>query len=105
MSQADLDPSPNAAPAPVFQTLDRVVPYPYTRGEYLKRALWQLVQATLFRWTLPRAHRWRGFLLRRFGANVHPKSGVQSTVKIFHPWLLTLGEWSILSHGTVVYNL
>src|SRR5689334_22087297 len=99
-------PPTHHAPAPQpFHTLDRVAKYPYTRGEYVRRTLWRAVQATLFRYSLPRAFRWRRWLLRCFGADLHPSSGVQSTVVVVHPWLLHMGEWSILSHGTVVYNL
>ncbi len=92
------------APAPIFQRLDRTAPAPYTRSEYRRRALWMLVERCLFRPSLPRAYRWRRFLLQRFGATL-AGSAVRPTVRITHPWLLTMGEFTILGDRVTVYNL
>lgn len=93
------------SPTAIFQTLDKTANYPYTRQEYIRRLLWNIVQATLFRWSIPRAFRWRRFLLRSFGAKIANTGGVHATVKIFHPWLLEMGEWTMIGRRTVVYNL
>ena len=90
---------------PIFQTLDRVTQFPYTRGEYVRRLAWEIVQATLFRLPIPRAYGWRRFLLRSFGAQLAPTCGVQRRVKIVHPWLLKIGSHSIVANGTTLYNL
>src|SRR5262245_55840201 len=93
-------------PAPrIFQTLDKTAAYPYTSGEYVRRILWNIVQATHFRFSPSPIHGWRRFLLRCFGAKIGPHSGVRPGAKIFHPWLFELGDWSMLANGVVIYNL
>ncbi len=92
-------------PHRIFHTLDKTAGYPYSRQEYVRRILWNVVQATLFRFSPPRAFGWRRFLLRLFGGRIGPHSGMRSSVKVFHPWLFEMGDWSMLAHGVVIYNL
>lgn len=92
-------------PPHIFQTLDRTAKFPYSRGEYLRRYAWLLVQATLFRLPIPRAYTWRRFLLKQFGAKMGTAAAVHSTTKILHPWLFELGDWSNVSANVTVYNL
>jgi len=89
----------------IFQTLDRVNLSPYAKGEYLRRGLWAIVQGTLFRFSPARLYSWRRFLLRMFGAQLSRTCGIQSTVRIVHPWLLKVGEHSMIGAGTLLYNL
>lgn len=89
----------------IFQTLDRVDPSPYSRGEYARRAAWALVQATLFRLSPTFLYGWRRFLLRLFGAQLASSCGIQPTVRIVHPWLLKVGRHSMIGAGTTIYNL
>jgi putative colanic acid biosynthesis acetyltransferase WcaF len=89
----------------IFQTLDKTAAYPYRRNEYLRRILWSIVQATLFRFSPSRLLGWRRFLLKCFGAKIGPHSGVRPGAKIFHPWLFEMGDWSMLAGGVVIYNL
>jgi len=100
-------PLPAAPPAdaPLFQRTDQSALYPYTRREYARRLAWELVRATLFRWSPRRAYGWRLWLLRVFGARIGPNAGVRPTTRVFYPWLLTLGQRSILGDGVDVYNL
>jgi putative colanic acid biosynthesis acetyltransferase WcaF len=95
----------DSAPRRIFQTLDRTAAYPYSRKEYVRRVLWNIVQATLFRFSPPRAFGWRRFLLRAFGGKIGDHSGLRASVRIFHPWLFEMGDWSILANGVIVYNL
>lgn len=96
---------PDTPPRRIFHTLDRTARYPYSRNEYIKRMLWNIVQATLFRYSLPRAFGFRRWLVRLFGAKIGEHSGMRPNVRIVHPWLLEMGEWSMLGHGVVIYNL
>ena len=96
---------PHVQKSQIFQSLDKVNPNPYTRGEYVRRVLWSIVQATLFRFSPQRMHGWRRFLLRCFGAKIGPHSGLRPGAKIFHPWLFEMGDWSMLAGGVVIYNL
>jgi len=100
----DKETSPPPA-APVFQTLDRCASYPYKKSDYIKRLLWNLTQATLFRYSLPRAFGWRRWLLRSFGAQIGENTYFRAGSRVFHPWLLTVGEWSTISGGVIIYNL
>ena len=65
---------------------------PYGLAEKIKRTLWSAVEATLFRCTWPTWYRYRGWMLRRFGARVHPTARVRRTVRITCPWNLSLGS-------------
>jgi putative colanic acid biosynthesis acetyltransferase WcaF len=89
----------------IFQMLDRTAGFPYAPGEYVRRMLWQIVQRLLIRPSLPRAYGWRRFWLRLFGARLGHKAAIHASTRIMHPWLLSIGDWSIISHGVVVYNL
>jgi len=80
---------------------------PYLRSEVIRQRLWQLVEATLFRWTPEKAHRWRVFLLRQFGANIPAPDRVVvfPSVKIYAPWKLNLQPRSMIGRRVTVYNL
>jgi putative colanic acid biosynthesis acetyltransferase WcaF len=67
--------------------------------------LWTLVRLTLYRWSLPRAFRWRCFWLRRFGAKLGNPVYIRPTAHVFHPWLLTIGDWSSVADAVTLYNL
>jgi len=94
-----------AQPPTVFQTLDRCASSNYTRKEYVRRMLWQIVQATVYRIPIPRSYGWRRFLLRLFGARLGHRAGVHPTTRIMHPWLLIMGDWTMIGPGATVYNL
>jgi putative colanic acid biosynthesis acetyltransferase WcaF len=95
----------NSTPPHVFQRLDRSASRPWTRRQYAGRMLWHLVEITLFRFSLPRAYGWRRFLLRQFGAKMGVNSCVRRTVRIWHPWLLQMDDFSMLGDDVQVYNL
>ena len=80
---------------------------PYPRREVLLRWLWAFVQATVFRWSPRPCHRWRVELLRLFGATITVPSQVVvfPTVRVLHPWKLTLEPRSMLGPHVNVYNL
>lgn len=89
----------------LYQRLDTTAKYPYSAGEYTKRFLWEIVQATLVRFSPSRAWGWRNFWLRLFGAQLAQGAKVRPTTYIKHPWLLTMGEYSVIAENTQVYNL
>lgn len=69
----------------------------------LGRLLWKVVQHTVFRCTPAGLHFWRRWLLRRFGANIHPTALVYPTVNIWAPWNLTMEADATLSWGVDCY--
>lgn len=44
-------------------------------------------------------------LLRKFGATIGPNTFIEPTTKVFHPWLLTIGDWTHIAGGANLYNL
>jgi putative colanic acid biosynthesis acetyltransferase WcaF len=90
---------------PIFQALDRTTRRNYSRGDYVRRLLWLFVQATLYRLPIARLYSWRRLLLRSFGAKLGHRAGVHPTTHILHPWLLEMGDWTMIGPGATVYNL
>ncbi len=77
---------------------------PYTRREYVGRALWALA-SPLFRCSPRPLFGWRRFLLRCFGAGVGQGVHVDPGARIEIPWNLTLGDHAAIGAGVWVYNL
>jgi len=101
-------PSPaNNQPAatPIFQRLDICESAPYPRSHYARLLLWSLVSRTLFRWSPRQLKRFRVSLLNLFGAAVHPTAHIRPSARIRHPWLLKVGQYSVISDNVNVYNL
>lgn len=80
---------------------------PYPRGEVIRRELWALVQATLFRWSPRPCHGFRARLLRWFGANIPQPSEVVifPTSRVVFPWRLTLEPRAMVGPRVQLYNL
>jgi putative colanic acid biosynthesis acetyltransferase WcaF len=96
----------DTADAPrLFQRLDRTAGYPYRLREYLVRFLWEWVQRVFIRPSPRRAHGWRRFWLRRFGARLARTAFTKASTAVKHPWLLGLGDHCTLSEGVTIYNL
>src|SRR4051812_29354816 len=92
-----------AAISRVFQQLDTTARLPYPRIYYAKRAVWAILWRTLFR--LPRAFALRRILLRAMGATVADTSIIYGSVRIYHPWLVEIGEHTTLARDVEIYNL
>lgn len=94
------------APAPVpFQQLQVTRSSPYSRSEIIRRLAWNLTRVVLFRPSPRHLFRWRNLVLRWFGARIGPNTRIEPTVRIFHPWLLTIGDWTHIGAGVNLYNL
>jgi putative colanic acid biosynthesis acetyltransferase WcaF len=103
MNKEQPENSTASSPPAIFQRLDRVNAAPYSKAERIRRAIWSIINQTL--WRIPRAWGWRRFLLRAFGAQVGPGVIIRASTRVFHPWLLKIGEHSALGIGVDVYNL
>lgn len=77
-----------------------------SRKNQIARFTWSIVWFVLAR-PLPRSigNSWKLFLLRLFGAKIHPKSVVYSSVKIFMPWNLEMEAYSCLAPEVDCYNV
>lgn len=89
----------------IFQQLNTTAKFPYPASFYVKRGLWEVTQATLIKYSFRKAHRWRRFLFRLFGAKMHDTAMTKSSTIVRHPWLLEMGEYTILAEHVEVYNL
>ncbi len=67
------------------------------------RALWGAVGLVLFRPTPRPLHAWRRFLLRCFGARIGRGARVYASAKIWAPWNLTMGDFSVLGDDVDCY--
>lgn len=76
-----------------------------TKGNKIKRAIWNIVCALFFRpfptvifWP------WRRLILRLFGAQIDRRAHVYSSVKIWAPWNLKMASGACLGPETICYN-
>jgi putative colanic acid biosynthesis acetyltransferase WcaF len=77
----------------------------WSTRDKLYRLAWYLIQATLFRYSLQPMYRWRNFLLRLFGARIHPSARIRPTVMVEIPWHLTVGAHAIIGDYVILYSL
>ena len=77
-----------------------------SKSDQLKRLLWSIVWG-LFARPLPRStgRRWKLFLLACFGAKLHSTANVYSSVTIYAPWNLKMGENSCIAPEVDCYNV
>ncbi len=71
----------------------------------LKRVLWGGVCGLAFRPTPPPFHAWRVLLLRLFGAKIGRSVSVYASARIWAPWNLTLGDFSVLGARVDCYSV
>lgn len=94
---------------PEPQPVTTVVPEPrrrvfrrLTRGGLIADFAWRWTQRLLFYPSPVLANVWRCWLLRRFGANVHRSVVIHPTVRIVHPWNLTVRNGGTICHNVVL---
>ena len=77
-----------------------------SRKNQLARFIWTLTWLLLAR-PLPRSvgSGWKRLLLRLFGAKIHKTAVVYSSVRIYMPWHLEMGEYSCLAPEVDCYNV
>jgi len=73
-------------------------------SDRVRRALWNMVWAILFR-TSPRPfHGWRRFILRCFGAKVGRGAHIYSNARIWAPWNVEFGEECGVAERVILYS-
>ena len=70
----------------------------------VRRAIWDITYGLLFRFSPRPLHRWRAFLLRRFGARIGSNCRIYPKSRIWAPWNLTCGDVVAIADGAIVYN-
>jgi putative colanic acid biosynthesis acetyltransferase WcaF len=76
-----------------------------TRSERRLHTLWRIVGQRLMRLTF---HNWYGIrrgLLRLFGANIHPTARIRPSVRISHPWRLSVGAHTAVGDHAILFCL
>lgn len=72
----------------------------------LRRLTWECVWLLAFRptprWAL---HGWRRFLLRCFGAHIGAGCRIDPSCRVWAPWHLSMGEYSVLGPGVDCYSM
>ncbi len=69
------------------------------------RGAWMLAWSLLAAWTPSRFMPWRRALLRLFGAQLSATAVVRSSVRIWWPGHLRMGEHASLGPGVICYNV
>lgn len=77
---------------------------PYTRREYMARALWALA-TPLFRFSPRPLFGWRRWLLRCFGAQIGRAVHVDPSARIVIPWNLQLDDGAAIGAHAWLYSL
>ncbi|MCH4822769.1 putative colanic acid biosynthesis acetyltransferase [Gramella lutea] len=71
----------------------------------ISRVIWGITYLIFFLPFFPNFCRiWRCFILRLFGAKIGKQSNIRSTVRIWAPWNLKVGNYSSIAPGTDIYN-
>ena len=69
------------------------------------RLLWGVAYALLFRPSPWFCHRWRVWLLRAFGAQVHKSCIVHASARIYAPWKLCMHPRACLASRAYCFNV
>ena len=77
-----------------------------SRKNQIARFFWTIVWALSAR-PFPRSigNKWRLLLLKLFGAKIHARAKVYSSVRVYMPWNLEMEEYSCLSPEVDCYNV
>lgn len=85
--------------------LERHTPGRVSLGIKLKRVVWNVTSALLFRpFITPVFRKWRLQLLRMFVAEVQWDANVYASVKVWAPWMLRMGHRACLGPEVICYN-
>ncbi len=76
----------------------------YSKWIYFKRILWSFGKI-LFKFSPRIAFGYRNAILRLFGAKVGKHVHIYSSVNVWFPWNLEIGDWSAIGEDTLIYNL
>jgi len=76
----------------------------FAAGDRVRRQLWNLCWAVLYRTSLRPMHAWRAFLLRCFGATLGPGCHFYPGSKVWAPWNLVCADAVCAADGAEIYN-
>ena len=96
-SQPADDPMTTLVPEPRRRVFRRL-----TFGGRLADFAWRWTKRLAFHPSPASFYAWRRWVLRIFGAKVHPTAIIHRSVRIIHPWNLTLHKGVVVLHGVVL---
>ena len=76
----------------------------YSSREMFLRILWGF-SGVLFRFTPRPFFSYRRLLLRCFGAKIGNHVHIYNTAVVYYPWNFSIGDWSSIGEGALIYNL
>ena len=76
----------------------------FSRKDRLRRLLWNVCWALLYRMSPRPMHGWRSFLLRSFGATMGPNCHFYPRSKVWAPWQLVCADQVTAADGAEIYN-
>lgn len=109
MATSPLKPDPAVDPATVsadeLQVIDGRSSPNFSVTHRAVRAVFGLTWLLFAAWTPPPMNGWRRFLLRLFGAQIHPTATVRGGVRVWYPPNLEMHAYSVLADGVQCYNM
>lgn len=99
-TELKLQPAPEARSA----LKDRASPN-FSKSHRALRAIFGLTWFLLASWTPAPMGAWRRFLLRSFGAKIHPNASVRGGARIWYPPNLEMKAFAVLADGVQCYNM
>lgn len=78
---------------------------PYPKWTYPVRAVWQVVEFSIWRLAWRRLYFLRPAILKMFGASLPFRCLINSGVKIYFPWAMRIGKSVAISDRVIFYNL
>jgi len=78
---------------------------PFRIGHKFLRAVWYVVQGTIYQLPVRRFDGWRVMLLRLFGARIGRSCMIRRTARIEVPWHLRVGDRVVIGDRVIVYSL
>lgn len=76
----------------------------FSLGNRLRRQLWNICWALLYRLSPRPFHAWRAMLLRAFGARMGPRCHFYPGSKVWAPWNLICADQVSAADGVDIYN-
>ncbi len=76
----------------------------FSKSDRLRRLLWNICHALLYRPSPRPLHAWRSMLLRLFGAKLGPNCHFYPHSKVWSPWNLVCAENVGVGDGAEIYN-
>jgi putative colanic acid biosynthesis acetyltransferase WcaF len=103
-------PAPRPAPAPPVRShsatsRQTVQASTWKPMENIKRALWMIVRAGLFRTSFHNWYGWRRLLLQLFGAQLGKGVRIRPTAFVEIPWNLIVGDDTVIGDYAIIYSL